>query len=192
LNFIGLIAKIIFRMNWEGVELLPNKNQKLIIVCNHTNYFDPIALAMGVPARISFLAKSELVDHPMGWFIKGLGAIAIDRGKGDKDALQIFAKRSCDGWWLGMFPEGTRHRDGVLGKPKSGMSLVAKMTKSDILPCAIVYDGPLRFGCHVTVRYGKVIPYAELGLEENSTRALKNATSMIWDEVKSLRGELAP
>ena len=191
-SVIGLIARIIFRMKWEGTESLPDKKQRLIVVCNHTTYFDPIALAMGVPSRISFLAKSELFDHPLGWFVKGLGAIAIDRGKGDKDALEIFAKRSNSAWWLGVFPEGTRHRDGVLGKPKSGMSIVAKMTESDVLPCAIIYDGRLRFGCHVTVRYGNVIPYSKLGLEDNTTRALKSATNLIWDEVKRLRGEFAP
>jgi 1-acyl-sn-glycerol-3-phosphate acyltransferase len=145
---------------------------------------------LGDPARISFLAKSELFDHPFGWFVKGLGAIAIDRGKGDKSALEMFAKFSSTGWWLGMFPEGTRHRDGILGKPKSGMAVVAKMTQSDILPCAIVYDGPLRLGCKIKVRYGAVIPFTRLGLEDDTTRAIKMATSLVWDEVKRLKNPI--
>ena len=36
--------------------------------------------------------------------------------------------------------------------------------------------------------YGKLIPYAELGLDEDSPRALKRATKRVWGEILGMLG----
>jgi 1-acyl-sn-glycerol-3-phosphate acyltransferase len=186
---VKAVSQLFFRLSYYGIENIPAEKKNIIVISNHSSYYDPIALAIGVAPKISFLAKSELFSGRFGWFIKLLGAVSIDRGRGDKEKLESFGEKQLSGWWLGIFPEGTRHKDGVLGKPKSGTALIAKFTGSDILPCFIEYDGPLRLGCSIKVNFGELIPYGSLGLEDDSPRALRKATNYVWDKIVTLKEE---
>ena len=62
------------------------------------------------------------------------------------------------------------------------------MTKADILPCAVIYEQPFKLRSKVTVKYGKLIPYSELGLDDDSPRALKKATKRVWGDILDLLG----
>ena len=103
-------------------------------------------------------------------------------------ALDRCAELTREGYVLGIFPEGTRYPQNQPGRPKSGMALIAKMTGADVLPCAVSYERPLHFRSKITVKYGDLIPHAELGLEEDSPRALKKATKRVWGDILKLMG----
>ena len=88
---------------------------------------------------------------------------------------------------MGIFPEGTRSKDLKPHKAKAGIALIARQTKADILPCSIYCDKKGGLFRKVTVRYGELIKYEELNLnEESSTRELREATDMIMGRIVEL------
>lgn len=178
----------IYDIRFEGVENIPDKSG-YIIACNHLYYFDPILLSFRIKDWIRYLGKAELFENPIsGAIFRGIGTIAVDRGSGDTSVIDECVAVAKKGQIIGIFPEGTRSTDGKLGRPKSGMALIAKQTACDILPCAILSERPLRFRSKITIRYGELIPAEQLSLNEESPRALKRATKLVWAKISELAG----
>jgi len=111
------------------------------IVCpNHTSVIDSFLLPTILPRRITFVGKAEYLDS---WKTKhlfpALGMIPIDRAGGDaaQRALDIAADILGDGELFGIYPEGTRSRDGVLHKGRTGAARLALRTGAPLLPVGI-------------------------------------------------------
>ena len=88
---------------------------------------------------------------------------------------------------LVIFPEGTRSKDGKVGKGKTGVALIAAKSGADVLPCGIVFEGEkLHFRSKLTLRFGKVIPAGEIAVEDASPKALKEVKKRIMDAITEL------
>ena len=184
-----VIFSIMYDISYENIENIPQTRGGYIAACNHCRYLDPLMIAFKQKQWIRFLGKAELHNiKGLGWLFRWLGSIAVERGTGDMSAIDKCVDVIKDGGIIGIFPEGTRYPVGEPGRPKSGMALIAKMTKADILPCAVIYEQPFKFRSKVTVKYGKLIPYAELGLDDDSPRALKRATKRVWGDILDMLG----
>lgn len=118
--------------------------------------------------HVYFMAKEEIFKNRLSaWlFGKQLGAFPVKRGAGDTGALDTARAIVGDGRLLGIFPEGTRSRDGQLGRAKSGAALIAAQTGASILPVAIVTKNqkvkPFRRSRDV---FGQPLTPAELHLD---------------------------
>ena len=94
-----------------------------------------------------------------------------------------------EGKVLGIFPEGTRSKDpdGKMLPPKAGVALIAKATHSDVLPACIYFEGKSKFRKKITVRFGEVIPYEELGLSDESNMSeIKDASRLVMGKIGEL------
>lgn len=189
LKFIAVIVcKLRYKINYIGLENLP-KEGGLIIACNHQNNFDPIVLGRASKRVVHFMAKEELFEkNAFGRFLLHLNAFPINRGAGDMTAIDFSEEIIKKGWVLGIFPEGTRSKDFKPGKGKSGVALIAKQTKADILPVAIYTDEEYKKGTRLTVRFGNVIKNEELGFSEGdySAKELRAASKRIMGEITTL------
>ena len=88
---------------------------------------------------------------------------------------------------LVIFPEGTRSKDGKVGKGKTGVALIAAKSGADVLPCGIVFEGEkLHFRSKLTLRFGKVIPAEEIAVEDVSPKALKAVKHRIMGAITEL------
>jgi 1-acyl-sn-glycerol-3-phosphate acyltransferase len=102
---------------------------------------DSFMLPAVLPRRITFVGKSEYLDS---WKTKhlfpALGMVPIDRSGGDaaQRALDVAASILEDGELFGIYPEGTRSRDGVLHKGRTGAARLALRTGAPLLPVGIV------------------------------------------------------
>ena len=112
-----------------------------VLICpNHTRLSDPlfVAFAMTLRHRPQVMAKAELLEVPViGWILKKAGIFAVERGRSDVGAIKHSIKCLKSGDKLMLFPEGTRHQDGVLGEAKSGVAMLALRTGTPILPVYI-------------------------------------------------------
>ena len=113
--------RVMYHVEIVGRENVP-RDRGYILAANHRTNMDPIFVAAGVRAPIRYMAKVELFQKGklFSWLLHRLGAFPVERGKGDTGAVEWAEQVVRSGAVLGMFPEGTRSKDGTPGKPKSG------------------------------------------------------------------------
>ena len=181
------LLKLGLRIKCEGVENIP-KEGAFILASNHIHFVDPAVLLANFPRPIHFMAKVEAFKYKITAFLlTHLNTFPVSRGRSDKASIDYAVKLIENGCVMGIFPEGTRSKDLKPHKAKAGIALIARQTKADILPCSIYCDKKGGLFRKVSVRYGELIKYEELGLtEESSTKELRAAADKIMEEIVDL------
>jgi 1-acyl-sn-glycerol-3-phosphate acyltransferase len=161
------MARLICGVTWrvQGWDNLPAG--PAILLPKHQSTWETFWLPSVMPRRLSFVYKRELHLLPFfGWAMASLGMINIDRSKG-ADAFEQVVKQGvehlADGWWIVIFPEGTRTAPGSTRRYKTGGARLAVRTGVPVVPIAVnsgeVWPrGPLiRRAGEITVSIGPVI-----------------------------------
>ncbi len=192
---VRIAMHIWFNLKIEGRENIP-KGRTFVYASNHRSYADPVLVTLAGRGRFSFMAKSELFENKLfGGLIRYLGAFPVERGKGDTAAIDRAVANVQNGTNLLIFPEGTRSKDGKVGRGKTGVALVAARAGADVVPVGIQFEGKLHFRSKVTVRVGKPIPASTIAMDASLTdrellRALKHdVMPPIMDSIRSLVDE---
>ena len=122
----------------RGAERLQGE-PPFIIISNHNSMLDPFILASKIRKHyVVFLGKKELVKSRLGKYLFGkLHMIDVDRGHSDMEAMRACMKALRAGQILGIFPEGTRHHQGVMEDIQSGVSLMALRSGAPLIPIYI-------------------------------------------------------
>lgn len=122
----------------SGIENIPDKPS--IVCCKHQSGFETIALNVIFPLQV-FVLKQELFYIPVfGQGLMLMSPIAINRKKRSnaiKQMLEQGRKRLSEGFWISIFPEGTRMPPGVRGKYKQGAARMAQTLHMDIVPVSV-------------------------------------------------------
>ncbi len=139
-----MLAHIVFRIQVIGRENLKavRDGRAYVIAPNHIANLDPVLIAITVFdwKRLRILAKEELFKNPLaGWFLRCMGAVSIERGKGDTTIVEKLTNECKNGTGIMVFPEGTRTKTGKLGMIKSGAFVIAAAAGADMLPVRIIY-----------------------------------------------------
>lgn len=181
------VYKLFYNFHIEGTENIP-QDRALVMASNHRSYADPVILTMPMKKPVTYMAKEELFKNRLfGWFITKLGAFPVKRGTGDMQVIDDAVGILKSGRHLVIFPEGTRSKDGKVGKGKTGVALIAAKSGADVLPCGIVFEGEkLHFRSKLTLRFGKVIPAEEIAVEDASPKALKEVKKRIMGAITEL------
>lgn len=125
----------------HGLEHVP-RSGPFILVANHCSQFDPPILGWATGLQIGrvvhFMAKLEMSRWPIiGWLADRSGVFFVRRGEGDRAAQRIALEVLAAGRPVGIFPEGTRSRDGRLKAGKPGVALLAMRSGAPIVPVGI-------------------------------------------------------
>jgi 1-acyl-sn-glycerol-3-phosphate acyltransferase len=134
------LFKGLWRIKTVGLDRLP-PNGGAIFCPNHTSVIDSFFLPLVLPRRITFVGKAEYMDS---WKTKhifpAIGMIPIDRSGGNaaERALNTAARVLESGEFFGIYPEGTRARDGRLHRGHTGPARLALRTGAPIVPVGIV------------------------------------------------------
>lgn len=181
------VYKLFYNFHIEGTENIP-QDRALVMASNHRSYADPVILTMPMKRPVTYMAKEELFKNRLfGWFITKLGAFPVKRGGGDMQVIDDSVAILNSGRNLVIFPEGTRSKDGKVGKGKTGVALIAAKSGADVLPCGIIFDGEkLHFRSKLTLRFGKVIPAEEIAVEDASPKSLKEVKKRIMSAITEL------
>jgi 1-acyl-sn-glycerol-3-phosphate acyltransferase len=121
----------------QGTENLPS--QPAVILAKHQSAWETVAFLFLFPP-VSPVIKQELLRVPFfGWAFRMLSPIAIDR-KGGREALKQIVSQGkaklAQGFWVLVFPEGTRVAPGEKGKYGIGGGWLAAETGAPIVPVA--------------------------------------------------------
>lgn len=181
----NLCCKTRIKLVVEGEENL-NRDDGFIIAANHSIIFDPIFIATACKDRLlHFVAKYEVFKNPVvGAVLKSCNAFPIVRGKGDMQAINYASDLVKKGKVLCIFPEGTRSRDGYPKKAKSGVGLIARNAKCDVIPAAICIEEKGKFGGRVYVKFGEAIKYEDMNFtEDGGTKENKEVANIVMDKI---------
>jgi 1-acyl-sn-glycerol-3-phosphate acyltransferase len=171
-GLVSLIRPLFCRLHIEGRENLPVTGGA-VVASNHNYGPDFLFLGICSPRELSFMAKAEAFAwHPLlAALLHAGGAFPVQRGKGDSAAIQTAVELARQGNLIAMFPEGTRSKDGILMRGKTGAARIALAAGVYVVP-AIVTNSALVLKRKswrrplVTVRFGKPITW-QAGVEEN-------------------------
>jgi 1-acyl-sn-glycerol-3-phosphate acyltransferase len=125
------------RYTVQGLEHLPRG--PAIILSKHQSAWETLAFQAIFPPQVLVLKRSLLWIPFFGWGLALMSPIAIDRGRGAralKRMAKVGARRLAQGFWIAVFPEGTRTAPGTRGVYHPGGAWLAVHTGTPVIPVA--------------------------------------------------------
>lgn len=180
--------KVVYPYEVENGKSLPE--DKAMIVCsNHVSNIDPVVINATQNRLIHFMAKKELFKNKFfGKIISRFGAFPVNRGNDGGKALGMAEELLNDDNCVGIFIEGTRSKTGKLGRPHTGVILMAYATNTPILPCCITgktgFVKPFR---KTKIYYGEPVTCEELGVKEGTMPEYREAAKKLMEIIAALR-----
>jgi 1-acyl-sn-glycerol-3-phosphate acyltransferase len=197
------LLRAVWRPDIEGLDNIP-RTGPVLIASNHLSFVDSVVIPSVVPRKVVFLAKAEYFEGSglkgrlqRGWF-EGLGMVPVNRDdtRAAVDSLQIALDVLGRGDAFGLYPEGTRSRDGRLYRGKVGVAELALKSGAPIVPTALVGTEKLQpVGStlpklvKVTVRFAPPIHVAGEYAGVAPGRARRQITDRVMTEIQRLSGQ---
>jgi 1-acyl-sn-glycerol-3-phosphate acyltransferase len=189
----------LWKIHRLGYEHIPTSGPA-ILCPNHISFLDSAFLMFTVPRRISFVGKAEYMDSwKTKYLFPSLGMIPIDRTGGDASQAALEAAEGVlrRGELFGIFPEGTRSRDGDLYKGKTGAARLAFTVDCPILPVGVRGTAEimppdaklpkLRRECWIEI--GRPIHPARYKAKANERLALRQMIDEVMFEIAQMTGQ---
>ena len=192
--WLAPLIRFFQRIEGVGLENIP-ENKNFVICSNHIAAKDVIMIGSVYPTEIRFVAKKELFSVPiLGWLVKKLGAVKLDRGGSDVAAIKTTVNLAKAGYNVAIFPQGHRCPgvDPSTTPTKNGAAMIAYKSESDVLPVFIkVKNNKYAFLRKIQIIFGKPITYSEFNFVNGGSDEYKQATDKIFGEILKLGGYAA-
>ncbi|WIK84542.1 lysophospholipid acyltransferase family protein [Pseudoglutamicibacter albus] len=142
---VARAIKLVFRPTITGLENVP-KEGPFIVASNHLSFFDSVIIQALMPRKVTFFAKAEYFTTPgfkgrlMKAFFTSVGSIPVQRGQqaASVAALDKLVEILEAGSGVGIYPEGTRSRDGRLYRGRTGVGWLALATGAPVVPVGLI------------------------------------------------------
>lgn len=197
------LAKAIWRPTVEGLDNLPAEGP-VIVASNHLSFADSLVIPIVAPRKVTFLAKEQYFTGTglkgalsRGWFT-GIGMIPVDRddSKAALASLDIALDVLSRGGAFGIYPEGTRSRDGRLYRGRTGVAHLALTSGAPVVPVGIAGTQDLQpVGstlprlAKVTVKFGEPIQFQQQYDGVPAGRARREVTDQVMNAIQRLSGQ---
>ena len=197
------VAKAVWRPTVRGLENVP-RSGGVLLASNHRSFIDSVVIPVVAPRRVVFLAKSDYFTGTglrgslrRAWF-EGLGMLPVDRDDSGAamESLHTAQEVLEAGGAFGIYPEGTRSRDGRLYRGRTGAAHLALTTGVPVVPVGLQGTEDVQpVGANrprvvpVTVEFGA--PIVASGRAEGVPlgRARRELTDEIMDAIAALTGQ---
>ena len=139
------LFKVLWRPVVVGRENIP-PDGPVILASNHLSFIDSIVIPLSVSRRVVFLAKAEywegrsLASLPRRLFFRTFDAVPVQREQ-QRDAqasLDLARQVLARGDAFGIYPEGTRSRDGRLYRGRTGVGWLSMAAAAPVVPVGLV------------------------------------------------------
>ena len=187
----------------RGLEHVPATGP-VILASNHLSFVDSVVIPVVVPRKVAFLAKSDYFTGtgPKGaftraWF-EALGMLPVDRedSKAAIASLDTALAVLGRGEAFGIYPEGTRSRDGRLYRGRTGVAHLALTSGAPVVPVGLVGTDLLQpVGARVprirsfTISFGRPIEVGDRFDGIPPGRARRELTDEVMTAIQGLTGQ---
>ena len=197
------VAKLYWRPRIIGLENIPSSGP-VIVASNHRSFADSMVIPFFVPRKVVFLAKEDYFTGTgikgalvRGWF-EGIGMVPVDRDdtKAALASLDIALEVLGRGEAFGIYPEGTRSRDGRLYRGRTGVAHLALTSGAPVVPVGLTGTENIQpvgttfpRRAEVTIRFGEPLRFADTYAGVPAGRARREVTDVIMNEIQKLSGQ---
>lgn len=116
----------------------PPVADSFVFASNHQSIYDIPVLFWTVPHQLRIISKASLGNFPfLGWHLRRAGHLLVDRDNPGASVLKKMQRMIAQQASLIIFPEGTRSRDGSVGRFKGGVFLLAIDSGLPIVPVSV-------------------------------------------------------
>ncbi|MFC6043016.1 lysophospholipid acyltransferase family protein [Nocardioides hankookensis] len=156
------VAKLVWRPTVTGLDNVP-RTGAVLLASNHLSFADSLVIPIVAPRKVHFLAKSDYFRGggikgrlQKAWF-EGMGMLPVDRDDPRAaiasldTALEVLGRGDA----FGLYPEGTRSRDGRLYRGRTGVAHLALTAGVPVVPVGITGTEKLQ---PVDARFPRVVP----------------------------------
>lgn len=162
-TLLRLWMRVCYRTTVRRAGPLPHG--PVLYACNHRSFLDPMQAGMWSQVPVCYFARASLWKNPIiGTTLDIFSGIPVDRDSPGASSMKGAIERLRAGKPVLVFPEGTRTRDGRLGRFKEGPALFARRAGVDVIPVYVWRSErcwpreralPRLFGPRLEVRYGR-------------------------------------
>ena len=197
------LLKLVWRPTVRGLDHVP-RSGGVILASNHLSFVDSVAIPSVAPRKVAFLAKSDYFTGTglrglasRAWF-EGMGMLPVDREdtKAALASLEIALDVLARGEAFGIYPEGTRSRDGRLYRGRTGVAHLALTAGVPVVPVGLVGTDKLQpVGSRLprrvplTISFGAPIEVAGRFDGVPLGRARREVTDEIMSAIQALSGQ---
>ena len=196
--------RTVWRPTVVGRENVPSRGG-VILASNHLSFVDSVVIPSVVPRKVVFLAKSDYFTGTglkglasRVWF-EGLGMLPVDRDdtKAALASLDIALEVLGRGEAFGIYPEGTRSRDGRLYRGRTGVAHLALTAGVPVVPVGLTGTQDVQpVGSSrprivpITVAFGEPIHVAGRFEGVAPGRARREVTDEVMAAIQRLTGQV--
>lgn len=199
------LLRAIWRPHVIGLENVP-RSGPLILASNHQSFIDSVVIPAVAPRPVNFLAKSDYFEGRgikgrlvKEWFVT-FGAMPVDRddSRAAIASLDTALGVLAEGGAFGIYPEGTRSRDGRLYRGRTGVAQLALTSGAPIVPVGLIGTDRLQpVGSNrprlvrITVKFGEPIDVRGRYDGVPPGKARREITDAVMDAIQKLTGQQA-
>jgi 1-acyl-sn-glycerol-3-phosphate acyltransferase len=202
-RIIPPLLRAIWRPHVIGLENLPASGP-LILASNHQSFIDSVVIPAVTPRPVNFLAKSDYFEGRgikgrliKEWFVT-FGAMPVDRddSRAAIASLDTALGVLAEGGAFGIYPEGTRSRDGRLYRGRTGVAQLALTSGAPIVPVGLIDTDRLQpVGSNrprlvrITVKFGEPIDVRGRYDGVPPGKARREITDTVMADIQELTGQ---
>lgn len=186
----------LWKFSLVGFDQIPHTGPA-ILCANHISFLDSVFLLTYSPRNMSVVGKSEYMDSfKTRWLFTKIGMIPLDRSGGENASAAMASVEAVlsRGELFGIFPEGTRSRDGRLYKGRTGAARLALKFGCPVFPVGITGTSEImkpdtvlpKFGKHCTIVVGEPIDTQKYLSRVDSPEVLRELTDEIMLRIQAL------
>ncbi|MGZ5399273.1 MAG: lysophospholipid acyltransferase family protein [Nocardioides sp.] len=197
------VATLLWRPRVIGLDHVPATGP-VILASNHRSFIDSVVIPIVVPRKVVFLAKSDYFEGTgvkgtlcRLWF-EGIGMLPVDRDdtKAALASLDTALEVLGRGEAFGIYPEGTRSRDGRIYRGRTGVAHLALTAGCPVVPVGLTgtediqpVGATLPRLAKVTVEFGEPLEFTQRYDGVPLGRARREVTDEIMTAIAALSGQ---
>jgi 1-acyl-sn-glycerol-3-phosphate acyltransferase len=129
--------RIVHAVRWFGPGNIPRRGP-VLMAANHQSFYDPVIVSLTAGRRITYMGLKRFFGYPvLGGLMRRFGCVPVPEHPRTATAYRELLRALREGAACGIFPEGGRSADGLVGSPRPGVGALALAGEAPVVPVTI-------------------------------------------------------